>query len=561
MLTYNLNSIKALLSAVLVVLALNGCTDGWEDMNKPNFQPKEGEVEQPEDPEDPEEPEEPKPIVGDPGDYIYEFTYNGVIDNHQRTTNLYHDLYAHYFANNKFEASNHYLYRDDWMKFRWEHFYTDRFQEFKNIIKICKQDTDKHFRNAYHIAWINYYFLVSLMTDTYGPIPCTSVIDNMEYEIANDVIVDDPNIYYDTQEQVYDRLFKRLAVHQDSLLVAGEETYTYGERDNIFGGDALQWKRFANSLRLRLAMRISNIDPIRAQQEAQAAIAAGVMESNDDTYAVHYNWPNGHENDYALVGFLWGDVVMSKDLEVMYKTQSTNLDPRCSKCWYKNMTPHASVLSFEESQRGDYVGNYNGAENVQHGDHKYSYLKSRMGERNNDYWFDYNRPMECLNYAEVCFLLAEANLRGWAGASSSAETYYKDGIRASMDYFTISTTEADAYINGLKTDPFSSGDKEAMLEQIINQKWLANFPNGAEGWADFRRTDYPALTQIVSNRSSDVEQGKFIKRINYPVSEHDLNSDNIYYPYADDSKGLKLWWDVMDTQSGSNTRNTPNNFR
>ncbi len=545
------------LVSVFFGLINQGCTDGFEEMNKSNFQP-----DQDIDDDDDDDDDGPVVIKGDPGDFIYDFTYNGIVDNHQRTTNLFHDLYAHYFANNKFEASNHYLYRDDWMKFKWEQFYTDRFQEFKNINKICLQDKNVYFRNAYHIAWINNYLLTSMMTDTYGPIPCTSVIENMELEIANDVIIEDPNIYYDTQEKVYDRLFRRLAVHQDSILLSSEEEmYRYNERDNIYGGDPSKWKRFANSLRLRLAMRISNIDPVRSRVEAEAAIAAGVMQSNEDTYAAHYNWPNSHENDYSLVSFLWGDVVMSKDLENMYKMQSNVLDPRCPKSWYKNGTSHSDVLRFEENRRGDYVGNENGAENVVHHDSRFSYLRSEMGNRNDNYWYDYNRPMEVLNYAEVCFLMAEASLRGYAGAGKTPKEYYFEGIRASMDYYNVPRLDTEYYISGLKNDPFGDSDKEASLEQIINQKWLANFPNGAEGWADFRRSDYPALSQVVSNRSSDVEQGKFIKRINYPVSEHDLNTDNVFYPYSNDNKGEKLWWDVLDTHVASHTRNTPNNFR
>ncbi len=550
-----ISNIYIIIAAIMMVACLGSCTDGFEEMNNPNFQPSTNKIKKPE------------KIEGDPGDYIYNFTYQGVIDNHQRTTNLYHDLYAHYFANNKFEASNHYLYRDDWMKFRWEQFYTNRFQEFKEINKICVQDTVKIFKNAYNIAWINFYFLSSLMTDTYGPIPFTSVIENMTKELETGKEDKNPNMFFDSQEKIYDKLFKGLDKTQKNLdLSANSDIYKYDERENVYNGDVLKWKKFANSLRLRLAMRIVNIDPIRAKQEGEKAIAAGIMDSNNDTYALHYSWGNGgHENDYALVGFLWGDVVMSKDLENMYKQQSANLDPRCPKCWFKNLTPFGDVQKGIECPLpfAGYVGNWNGAENVQHHDDKYSYLKSLMGERNTNFWFDYNRPMEAFNYAEVCFLMAEASLRGWAGASETPKEYYLKGIRASMDYFEIPKAVADKYINELKNDPFDSGDKEAILEQIINQKWLANFPNGAEGWADFRRTDYPALTPIISNRSSDVPQGKFIKRINYPVSVHDLNEDNVpdKYKYATDSKGSRLWWDVEDTQITKTERNKPNNFR
>ncbi len=552
--------------ATLVGLVLNACTEHFEDMNKSNYQPKEIEITPP-DTTGGGDTTVVKPIVGDPGDFIYDLTYNGVIDDHQRTTNLFHDLYAHYFADNKFSQSCHYLYNDSWMYLRWEHFYTKRFQGFKAINKVCLQDTTAHFRNAYHIAYIQYYLMLHLMTDTYGPIPFTSVIENMQYELENDVEVEDPDIYYDTQDVVYDKMLKALAYHQASIDLTGEKNkYNYDTRENIYNGDALKWKKFANSLRLRLAMRLINVSPSRAKAEAEAAIAAGLMESNDDTYAVKYDWGgpgNTHENDYAMVGHIYGDVVMSKDLELMYKNQSAELDPRCRKCWFLNGNYLADLKMGLELPFGEYAGMPNGTPGKQHSAQKeYSYLKSKGdGVHDADFWFDYNRPFECLNYAEVCFLMAEASLRGFAGAAGTPQSYYEEGIRASMDYYEVPTAEADNYITGLKNDPFPSGDKEKILEQIINQKWLANFPNGAEGWADFRRTDYPALADVVENRANDVPRGKFIKRINYPVSEHDLNGDNVYYPYGTDDKGIRLWWDVDDTNQSAGVRNAPNNFR
>ena len=160
--------------------------------------------------------------------------------------------------------------------------------------------------------------------------------------------------------------------------------------------------------------------------------------------------------------------------------------------------------------------------------------------------------------------MAEAALRNWAGATRSAEDYFKAGIEASMNYYQISAEETESYINGLKiyqdgTNPFAAGDKEGMLEQIITQKWLAIFPNGNEGWAEFRRTDYPRLRPILNNRSNgEVADGKFIKRINYPFNE----VDNPNKPgLAVDNEGARLWWDVEDTNNESGERNIPNNFR
>ena len=97
-----------------------------------------------------------------------------------------------------------------------------------------------------------------------------------------------------------------------------------------------------------------------------------------------------------------------------------------------------------------------------------------------------------------------------------------------------------------------------MLEQIITQKWLAIFPNGNEGWAEFRRTDYPKLMNPVNMSTVDVPKNKFIKRVRYPQDEIDYNRENIP---AGINQGSGVWWDIMDTNDDSGKRNTPNNFR
>ena len=114
------------------------------------------------------------------------------------------------------------------------------------------------------------------------------------------------------------------------------------------------------------------------------------------------------------------------------------------------------------------------------------------------------------------------------------------------------------YMKGLKgLQAFKSGDREAQLEQIITQKWISIFPNGNEGWAEFRRTDYPELLNIEENNSDgDVPEGKFIKRIKYPQSE----SFNPNRPMGD-NQGTKIWWDVADTNNDNGQRVQPNNFR
>ena len=180
-----------------------------------------------------------------------------------------------------------------------------------------------------------------------------------------------------------------------------------------------------------------------------------------------------------------------------------------------------------------------------------------------DYWFGYSREYLWLSYAESRFLLAEASLRGWKGATKTPRDYFEDGIRASMDYYHIPSQFTEQYIKGLKiystdSDPFILNNKEGMLEQIITQKWLAVFPNGNEGWAEFRRTDYPRLRNHLNNRDSNIPGKMFINRLRYPNSEIDYNADNIP---AGINQSTLLWWDVANTNIPSGERNKPNNFR
>jgi hypothetical protein len=142
--------------------------------------------------------------------------------------------------------------------------------------------------------------------------------------------------------------------------------------------------------------------------------------------------------------------------------------------------------------------------------------------------------------------------------------YFMEGISASMRYFHISYLEEQLYIAGLKImqdpseNPFINNDKEGMLEQIITQKWLAVFPNGNEAWAEFRRTDYPSFITLplINSSGGEVPDGKFIKRIAYPSDAFENNPGAQYIP-----TGIRVWWDVADTNNDKGERQKPVNFK
>ena len=283
--------------------------------------------------------------------------------------------------------------------------------------------------------------------------------------------------------------------------------------------------------------------------------------------------------------------ISAKDMEDMYRNLSTGgkeyqiktgrtsfetkkIDPRCLVSWYRaNMTANTWSAG-EDSKREDFVGCQRGAQApaISMGVINYSTTrtapKSWGKQLRPDYFFSFERPSVWLGYAESLFLKAEAALRGWTGTglTMGVEDYFKAGVKASMDYYGIDNADAQAYIDGLKVladGTFASGDRERILEAIITQKWMAVFPNGNEGWAEYRRTDYPALYNQLTNASGgEVPQGKTIKRLDYALSE---NQNQYFLNHAElqqsNTEGTRLWWDVADTNDGEGHRVKPNNFR
>lgn len=530
--------------------------------------------------------------IASAGTKFKKMAYEGFYNDYQITTNMTHDVYSGFFANNQKRFVNglpDYNYLDGYIAKRWEHFYNDRSKEYREILQAFKfSEHPEHYKNAFYITRIYYAFLASANTDTYGDMPFSIYARAREPE--------EGNVPYNTQEEVYDMMFKMLEQAVDSIQPndATQFSFAQGNYDRIYQGDINKWLRFANTLRLRLALRISNVDPERAQKEGEAALNNdyGLMQNSEDNMVtVPKHAPldiggediGGNENVIAMISIAYnGELVMSKDLELAYRNLSVGgkeyeirnagtkrIDPRCLVCWWRP-TPMNGLKRGKENTKNDFNGCERGNPDVDQNSGIYSLsrtLLSKDKELPSTHWFSYSRPSVWLSYSESLFLKAEAALRGWKGTESSTEELFRAGIKASMDYYQIDASVANDYIDGLviyqegNQNPFNGQDKEAILEQIILQKWLAVFPNGNEGWAEFRRTDYPRLmNQLVNNSGGSVPEGKNIKRILYPNSEKDNHSEEKPDP-ALNTEGTKLWWDVADTNNHQGERVKPHNFR
>jgi len=297
-------------------------------------------------------------------------------------------------------------------------------------------------------------YVFSVMTDAMGDLPYSEALKG----VAN------LTPRYDTQQVIYDSLFVDLTRASTEIDPPG---IGFSTGDIMYGGNMTRWRKFANSLRLRLAVHLSNADSIKGKSEAQAAVAAGVFTSNADNAQLMYLATSPNRNP------IYDDAVGRDD----YGMSKTFVDSLLS--WND---PRLPVFA-QPNQYGAYRGLENG---LLDGAGTTLDSISRYGA----FWRETpNAPMALLTYSEVLFLEAEAAERGWI--AGTAATLYADAIRASMAQYGITDTAVvNAYLAepGVPYVPGATG-----LRQIAYQKWVSLFMQGMEGWTEVRRTQVPAI--------------------------------------------------------------------
>lgn len=373
------------------------------------------------------------------------------------------------------------------------------------------------------------------VTDCYGPIPYSQVA-NGKTAVA-----------YDSQEDVYKHMFEDLDY---VIQMLGEFVDEVGGLkplegyDPVYNGDYNKWMRFANSLKLRLAVRISNVSPELARTKAEEAVKStrGLIDTNDNNA---YVGVGAEPNPLWLVASSWGEIRINATIASYMKGYS---DPR-------------SAVYFTTSKLGGdspYMGMRSGLEGVKPA--TYSGYSMPNYEQKDD------MLMFCA--AETAFLRAEGALRGW-DMGGSARDFYEQGVKLSFDQRKVSG--ADEYLaNAVAVpEPFvdpvnpakcnytpktkitiawnEGASTEEKLERIITQKWIANFPLGFEGWADYRRTGYPEVFPSVSNLSNGViDTNRQLRRLPFPLSEKQGNSANVSAAVSmlggPDTGATDLWW-------------------
>lgn len=361
---------------------------------------------------------------------------------------------------------------------------------------------------------------------------------------------------YDSEETLYKTWFKELDTYIDVLnkYVSAKGANFDKKWDPVYDGDYKKWLQYANSLRLRLAMRVVYADPALAKENAEKAVDpanGGVIESNTGDFFV-----KGELDNSYVVAYDWGDMRMGADMESYLVGYN---DPRLPLMWNKCIQ-NSNYPGIENFYKGIRIGTMNS--------------KSIRNEVSSlpKYCVPKTNP-QCITGAAVAwFLRAEGALWGWNMGGTAKELYEK-GVKASFAQWKLSVSSANTYLADNASKPIDwvdyytgtnklydikamsdvtiawdeSDNFERKQERILTQKWIAQFPNGIESWAEFRRTGYPKLFPTFENFSSgQVAQGDYIKRCIYPVKERTGNPE--YSKIQDvlggpDEMGTRLWWD------------------
>lgn len=485
---------------------------------------------------------------------------------------------------------------DDQMRLIWDQYYS---VAVKNLVDAIANSEDKPNTNA--ALRIHKVYLMSVLTDTYGDVPC------MEAGLGFIKGISNPK--YDTQQDIYNYFFDELDACVAQLGTGSDRIS--GDVTSL-GGDVARWKKYANSLRLRYAMRISDVDASKARTEFEKALHADggyIASAADDAYIIYTDGPftlydGSRDLDFrvnALGEILYGQDPTSPTFvcATLFNMMKENDDPRLYRICRHYINTKRSEISPDKEWNVDVTAEVidylNRAGEDTHpcnpgaawwnnwvnapatseiptlerlvntypeAGFEGSNFPARMMRPFLSIEFEQpSCPGILLTSAEVEFLLAEAKSKGWS-VDGDVLSHFEAGVKASMQLLNthylsaerkISDDDINAYLRGIK----ASGALEANAKEAINtQAWILHMTNPAEGWANLRRADYPVLMdrskldKFESDFTYDDTNLSTPVRLRYPILEAKYNSEAYKEAVSrlggTDDWHHRLWWDTKD---------------
>lgn len=439
------------------------------------------------------------------------------------------NCWAQHEAKVQYTDEDRYIYRTSVVNTTWTSFFAANGMDVHTLYNVAKA---KQHNNYKGVALVLKAYITSVLTDLFGPVPYSQAWGGTVNTLPA----------YDSQESIYKDIIAKLdtantIMSEDGAGIAG---------DILFDNDILKWKKFANSLRMRLLLRMSDRDKafVTAQLTKMAGNAATypIFESNEDNAALQYlgSAPNNHplnENRKTR-----DDHRVSKALIDIMWTNSPNLDWR--------------ITVYAQRVGNSYEGLPNGLTSSQAASYKGNGIKntSKVGT----YFLEATAPGMLMSYAELQFILAEAAFKKYIpGGDDKAGEYYIEGIKgsyaqfgdalvtASNDLFGADMATTDELAQDYIDTDIYGWDAANGMKLIATQRWLATFDQGLQSWFEWRRTGYPVLTPAVAG----VNGGKIPVRVPYPTDEAARNPTSLAAGVTllggADDLNTRVWWDMQ----------------
>ena len=519
----NKSIIKLFLLGGLAITSITSCTDNYMDYNKNPYEVTDDEMER-------DAHKLGAALVGmqsvivPVGEHLAQFSeclLGGVFSGYMADSKTWGNSFSYF---NQSEDWNGKVYLDIMPEI------------YSNLAEVKKVTTDPI---PLAVAEILKVTAIVRVTDVYGPIPYSKFGTGIQ-------------VAYDSQKDVYYRFFEELSNAIEVLTSYNSRTSEpyLEDYDYIYNGNVANWIKFANTLRLRLAMRISYVDQTKALDEAKAAIdhTIGLMTSVSDNAVLKQSVSFSFINEWWEAFESFNDFRMSATMD----------------CYLKGLQDPRLASYFKVAKKdGAYHGVRNGQTSRSQGTLSEAASSMNVGQASSILWMD---------AAETYFLLAEAKLRLNLGDKTVKE-YYEEGVKTSFS--SKGASGAESYLdndvnvpstsfidptNGRNTDVSrmvstltvkwdESASPDKKLERIMVQKWIALFPDGQEAWSEMRRTGYPGIVTINTNASGgEVATGELISRLKFPTKEYSDNGENTQAAVSllkgTDIAGTRLWWDV-----------------
>jgi len=525
----------SLLSAVFVVLSY-ACTDSFEDYNTNKHEATE------------------EMMARDnlkTGAFFSQMQRNVILfkdgtnlsSDYQVAQGLTSDLYSGYLApTGTWYAGVHngsYYFISNWIEKTFISGFSGIMPAWQSIVRIAEE---QGLPEVSALATIVKVFAMHRVADAYGPIPyCNYGSGSLQNN-------------YDGLDDVYKQFLSELDESINTLTqfaIGNPSSRLLEKYDLVYNGDVSKWVKFANTLRLRLALRIVYADPTLAKSEAEKSVNNPIGVINDvnerallqrSSNLLYY-----HPLYDIAYNFNAGEVRMGATMDAYMNGYNDPRRPAYFKPAVADGGYHGVRLGIATSVWTRYVGDNISNINVD----------------------ESSTSIVWITAAESYFLRAEGALRGWNMGGNPIE-FYNYGISASFDENNVKGIETYIVDEVSTPIPFTDNAEgsnlnapapsditiawdeadsfERNLERIITQKWISLYPDGPEGWAEFRRTGYPKLFPVVTNNSNGtINTDIQVRRIPFPQSEYNNNSTGVQMGISKlggpDNGGTKLWWD------------------